>query len=125
MNALQMAQNAYATSQAPIRTPRTAEYEAFARATHRLQRASEHSSPNLSDMAHALQENRRLWTILAADVAEDGNQLPPELRGRIFYLAEFTRQYSSKVLKSEAPADVLIDINTAVMRGLRQAEAAR
>jgi len=41
-----------------------------------------------------------------------------------FYLAEFTRTYSSRVLAG-ASADPLIDINTAVMRGLRDGGVGR
>ena len=72
----------------------------------------------------AIHENRRLWTILAGDVADDGNTLPEQLRAQIFYLAEFTGQHSAKVLSGKAGVEILIEINMAVMRGLRQQEAA-
>jgi flagellar protein FlaF len=66
----------------------------------------------------ALHENRALWTILAADVADPDNGLPETLRAQIFYLAEFTDHQTSKILRGEGSADSLIEINTAVMRGL-------
>ena len=53
------------------------------------------------------------------DVAEPTNLLPQPLRAQIFYLAEFTMHHSAKVLKGDASVAPLIDINTAVMRGLR------
>lgn len=125
MTALQMAKTAYATNKAPIRTPRGTEYEAFARVTHHLKAAAEQGSTGFARLAEALHTNRRLWTMLAADVAEGSNGLPPELRARIFYLAEFTAQHSRKVLRGGDSVDILIEINTAVMRGLRsEAEAA-
>ena len=64
-------------------------------------------------------KTKKLWGILAADISDKDNTLPKELRGRIFYLYEFTSQHTSKVLRKEASVDVLLDINTAVMRGLR------
>ena len=70
-------------------------------------------------MAEALHDNLRLWTLLAADVAGEENELPAQLRARIFYLAEFTRAHSAKLLSGEAERRPLIDINTAVMKGLR------
>ena len=118
-----MAKTAYTANQAPIRTPRGTEYEAFARITHRLKTASADTAP-FPEFAAALHSNRQLWTLLAADVAERDNALPAELRARIFYLAEFTAQHTSKVLRGTDTADVLVDVNTAVMRGLRQATEA-
>ena len=125
MNALNMAKTAYATSQTTISTPRGIEYEAFARVTHRLKSAAEAGRSGFGQLAQAVHRNRQLWTMLAADVAEHDNGLPQELRARIFYLAEFTNQHSRAVLKDPAEAAVLVEINTAIMRGLRQkAEAA-
>ena len=120
MNALQMAKTAYATNKAPIRTPRGIEYEAFARVTHRLKSAAERGQEGFPALAEALHLNRRLWTMLAADVAESDNGLPQDLRARIFYLNEFTTQHSRKVLKGDETVEALVDINTAIMRGLRQ-----
>lgn len=75
-----------------------------------------------ADLAAALHDNRRLWTLLATSVADSKNELPQPLRAQIFYLAEFTLQHSQKVLEGNASAQILIDINTSVMRGLRQEE---
>ncbi len=125
MNALQMAKTAYATNKAPIRTPRGIEYEAFARVTHRLKNAAARGRAGFPELAEALHLNRQLWSMLAADVAEKDNGLPQELRARVFYLAEFTAEHSRKVLRRSETIDALVEINTAVMRGLRQrAEAA-
>ncbi|MEJ1991003.1 MAG: flagellar biosynthesis regulator FlaF [Maritimibacter sp.] len=119
MNALNMAKTAYATNKAPIRTPRGTEYEAFVRVTQRLKAAADKGDMGFADLAQALHLNRRLWTILASDVADKDNTLPQELRARIFYLAEFTTQHSRKVLKGEDTVLPLLEINMAVMRGLR------
>jgi len=119
MNAMQQAQAGYATAAQPIRTPRGAEYEAFARITSRMKSAAAAAPARFRDLAGAIQDNRRLWTLLAADAADQENLLPAELRTRILYLAEFTRQHSGKVLRAGATAQPLIEINTAIMRGLR------
>lgn len=122
MNAQTLAKTAYTAPGQPTRTARGTEYELFARITHRLKAAHALGAKGFSVLVRALHENRQLWVALAADVAEADNQLPPLLRARIFYLSEFTTQHSSKVLAGSATVEVLIDINTAVMRGLRQDE---
>lgn len=120
MNAQMNAQRAYSQTAGSIRTPRSVEYEAFARITHRLKSASD--SGNMSGLASAIHLNRKLWTLLARDVADADNGLPAELRARIFYLAEFTNEHSRKILRKGASALPLIDLNTAIMRGLQQQE---
>ncbi len=119
MTAHSLAKTAYAANKTPIRTSRGTEYDAFAHVTHRLKSAEARGPAGFADVAQALHANRRLWTMLAADVAEDGNGLPRDLRARIFYLAEFTVQHSRKVLRGEDSAEALVEINTAIMRGLR------
>ncbi|WP_114964755.1 flagellar biosynthesis regulator FlaF [Alkalilacustris brevis] len=114
-----MASTAYASPGAPTRTPRASEYDAIARITARLKSAAERGDQGFAQLAAALHENRRLWLILASDVAGKENALPPNLRAQILYLAAFTEQHSRKVLANQAAADALIDVNTAVMRGLR------
>jgi flagellar protein FlaF len=124
VNTTMMARSAYAASANPARTPRGTEYEAFARITARLRAASLAGTPGIPALADALHENRRLWTILASDVAESGNGLSPDLRARIFYLAEFTLQHTSRVLAGDGDAAILVDINTAIMGGLRNERSA-
>lgn len=119
MNAIQKARYAYSTEAQAIKTPRSTEYEAFARVTQALKSAAAQGDAGFPALAGAIHHNRSLWTILAADVADSANALPKELRARIVYLAGFTAAHSAKVLKDGAPADPLIDINTAVMAGLR------
>lgn len=117
MNATQLAQTAYSTSAAPIRTERGIEYDVFSRITLRMQ--SSDATANYPDFAQALHENRKFWTLLAVDVSDSDNDLPQQLRAQIFYLAEFTILHTSKVLAGEADLQALIDINKAIMLGLR------
>ncbi len=96
---------AYAQPAAPTRTPRAAEYEVIARITRQLAATAARRTENYPAFIAALADNERLWSTLAVDVAGDGNGLPQALRARLFFLA--------------ASAEVLVDINTAVLRGLR------
>ncbi len=123
MNALDMARTAYSSSATPIRTQQSTEYDAFAQITRRMKAAAAEGAASFSSLVAALHDNRRLWTLLAADVADADNALPQPLRAQIFYLAEFSLQHGAKVLEGRASADALIEINTAIMRGLRQQEA--
>lgn len=117
MNAVEKARSAYSRADAPLGTARDTEYEAFARVTRHLSLAG---GGNFAALARALHDNRRLWTALAADVASRNNALPAKLRAQIFYLSEFIRLHSGKVMDGSASLDVLIDINKSIMRGLRR-----
>ena len=119
MNIAALARSAYSDVSAPIKTERSTEYQIFAQITHRLTKASTDDLASFIDLAEAIHENRRLWAILASDVVDKENGLPAQLRAQIFYLAEFTESHSRKVLAKEAAADALVEINMAIMRGLR------
>lgn len=117
MNVIDQARQAYAPNQYPLRTPRSVEAELFGQITSRLKKCAKAES-TYPELVAALHDNRRLWTALAADVSDSLNSLPASLRAQIFYLSEFTESHSKMVMKSEASIEVLIEINTAVLRGL-------
>ena len=75
-------------------------------------------------LAEAMHDNVRLWMALGADVASDENQLPKPLRVQILGLANFARTHMLRVLAGEETVDALIDINMAIMKGLRGQEGA-
>lgn len=104
---------------APMRTPRDAEYDVIARITRRLNQANARRKQDFPAFVAALCDNERLWSTLAADVAGAGNGLPPQLRARIFYLYRFTAAHGRKARSGATGAEVLVEINTAVLRGLR------
>ncbi|WP_322867090.1 flagellar biosynthesis regulator FlaF [Aquicoccus sp. G2-2] len=124
MNAQAQARTAYSQHGTPIRTPRGSEYEIFAKITHALRAAALKGRPGFAALATAIHDNRRLWTLLASDVADEANKLPKDLRARIFYLAEFTGAHSAKVLNEGASVAPLIEINAMMMRGLRGEQGA-
>jgi flagellar biosynthesis activator protein FlaF len=123
VNALAMAQRAYSAPSAPTRTLKDTEYDAIALATCNLRQAAELGVDGFPALAAALHRNRKLWTIFATDVADPENKMPAELKARVFYLAEFTIFHTSRVLARKATVDPLIEINTAIMRGLRSGDA--
>jgi flagellar protein FlaF len=113
------ARSGYARPEAPQRTPRALEYDLLARSTQRLSSTWASRKTDYPALMAALDENQRVWTTLAVDVAEPGNGLPAKLRAQLFYLYEFTAGHSRAIRDNAATVEVLVDINTAVMRGLR------
>lgn len=114
------ARSTYASHAQALKTPRDIEYDLLARITGRIREHLPHPGTRPSTgLIAALHDNRRLWTAFATDLADTGNAFPPELRARLFFLAEFTIQHTEAVLRGRATANVLAEVNTAVMRGLR------
>jgi|OM-RGC.v1.026677433 Flagellar biosynthesis regulator FlaF len=116
-----LAQNAYAPASAATHTERDVEYHAFAYVTGLLAGAKDMAQEigGKPKLAEAMFENVRLWIALAADAASDANQLPRETRAQIIGLANFARTHMDKVLAGAAEVDALIDVNLAIMKGLR------
>lgn len=108
----------YGASDAVIRSERSIEFQAFARVTSALALAEDTKDTN--KLAQAVYENRKLWNILASDVAEDQNELPEDLRANIISLSLFVMRHSSEVLKGNGATDTLIEINKSIMRGLKR-----
>ncbi|MBY6135521.1 flagellar biosynthesis regulator FlaF [Leisingera sp. XS_AS12] len=119
MNALLKAKSAYSAAKAPTRTAKNFEYEVIARITRRMITSAQQGRDGFQDLVAALNDNRKLWSIFTADLANKGNPYPDELKLSLFELAEFTRQHTSKVLQRKANVRPLVEINTAIMRGLR------
>lgn len=120
MTAMQSAlRKHYAQPEAPQKTPRSLEYELIAKCTQRLITAWDSRRSQYFALMAALDANERMWSTLAIDVAQPSNGLPAKLRAQLFYLYEFTCLHSRAVREKDASVEVLIDINRAVMRGLR------
>lgn len=124
MNVIDRARRAYAPTTSPILTGRDAELQLFSQTTARLSAAAT-TPEDMPRLAAALQENRRVWTHIAGEVADNENGLSSDLRARLFYLFEFVTMHSGRVLRGEADTATLIEINLAVMRGLNRVEVSR
>jgi len=119
VNAHPLSRHGYADPSRPTRTARDVEHDLLAQSSRRIQSAASRGPAAFAELAAALHENRRIWDALASDIAGPDNRLPASLRAGLFYLAEFTRVHSRKVLDGKATPDALLDVNRAVMRGLR------
>ncbi|HVZ99080.1 MAG TPA: flagellar biosynthesis regulator FlaF [Caulobacterales bacterium] len=113
-----MSIKAYQRAATQAESPRELEYRAFGQATAGLVRVKEGVISGAGPIAEALDFNRRLWNVLSADCATEGNKLPPVLRAQIISLALWVSRYSSQVLRDGAEIDPLIDVNRSMMEGL-------
>jgi len=120
MNAQTMAKTAYTATAKTVKSPRAVEYEVIARITHELKATAEKKTKNFAAFAEAVHRNNQLWTTLAANVADENNELPTEVRAQLFYLSEFSRRHAAQALAGRASVAPLLEINTAVLKGLRQ-----
>ncbi len=124
MNAQMMAKAAYAAPQPTLRSPRSIECDLMTRITARLVSAHNQGKEGFNALVSALHDNRKLWILFASEVAEDGNGLSEPLRVQILSLAQFTVRHTSLILEGKEDAQPLIDINTAIIRGLSGSEEA-
>ena len=124
MNVVERAKEGYGRNAVPIKSHRAAEYEAIARISHRLRAAALNRKTNFPEYVAALSENSHLWTTLAVDVAQPENDLPQDLRARVFWLAEFTTNETRRLLNGQGDVGILIEVNAAILQGLRAQEAA-
>ncbi|MBY5933615.1 flagellar biosynthesis regulator FlaF [Tateyamaria omphalii] len=120
MNAMSQALKGYAEHATSTKSGRRSEYDVVAKVTQQLRDSAVNSKTNFAAFADALHMNRRLWTALVVDVSDEANPLPNELKARIIYLAEFTRHHTTRVLRQKASVLPLLEINMAVLRGLKQ-----
>lgn len=122
MNVVERAQDGYSKNATYMKSPRDVEFEAFAKVSHRLRSAAQNRAADFPTYVAALYDNSRLWTTLASDLSDPENGLPKELRARLFWLAEFTLHETRKLLKNEGDVGILIEINAAILQGLRAPE---
>ena len=114
--------NGYMAATRSTGMPRDVEYQVFCRVTGAMNRAA--AEPvDFPALAAALNENLILWRTLALDVKDHDNGLSKQLRAQLFYLFEFTQSHTPKVLRGDADVSALVDINTAIIGGLKQRSA--
>lgn len=114
------ARSGYGANNAAARTPRGTEYAVFAQVTHRLSSVDEADKTKFPQVAAAVHDNFRLWGTLAEDLMNDENTLPVPLRAQLISLSQFVQKHGMKVLGGDATLAPLVDINTSIMRGLRE-----
>lgn len=121
-----LARNAYHQSARSTASPRAVERQLLSKLTTAVVVAQKNRSEDPAAFVRALGKNLEFWTVIATDVASESNQLPNELRSQLFYLFEFTRHHTQKLMADDAhalDAEPLIDINQNIIRGLQGALA--
>jgi flagellar biosynthesis activator protein FlaF len=113
-----MSIQAYQRAATRSENPRETEYRVFAAVTANLVRAAEQGRADISVLAQAIHDNRRLWSIFATDCAQPTNALAEGTRAQIISLALFVDRQCSAVLREGAEIEPLIDINRSMMEGL-------
>lgn len=119
MNAVSQAMKGYAQNRTSTQSERRTEYDVVAQITYRLREAAQNARKDYPAYVAALEENRKLWQIFAVDVLDKDNALPPELKARIFYLSEFTEAHTKKILREKQSVLPLLEVNMAILRGLK------
>lgn len=115
------AAQAYAQGRSIAPTQRQIEANALLRAARVLEDAKETWHPGCDEpLNEALTFNRKLWTIFAAEAANDANALPLELRNNIanISLFIFKRSIQLQAVPDPAKIDALIEINKNLAAGL-------
>ena len=110
---------AYAQTQKSSMSSREIEAMAFTKAALKLEDAKK-SLDDYDAYASALKFNQLLWTIIQADIVDQENQLPDQLKANILSLSIFVDRQTIKALAdtSEKHLDVLININKNLAEGL-------
>lgn len=112
--------NGYMAATRSTGMPRDIEYQVFCKVTGAINKAASAVPLDFSILAAALNENLVLWRTIALDVVDDDNGLPNSLRAQLFYLYEFTQAQTGKILRGQSDVSSLIEVNTSIIRGLRQ-----
>ncbi|HEX9701341.1 MAG TPA: flagellar biosynthesis regulator FlaF [Rhodospirillales bacterium] len=110
----------YLKAQMLAPSPRAVEAQAFSKSVLLLVHAQKHAD-DYAVYSAALEFNRALWTVLQADVADDANPLPEDVKCDFLSLSLFVDRQTVKAL-AEPNGDhltALIAINRDIARGLR------
>ena len=103
-----------------LASPREVEANLLLKSASRLQAVRDRWDTESKGLGEALNFNRKLWTILVAEVAEVTSPLPLEVRQNIANLGLFIIKETMSVLVNPSPQPLgsLIDINRNVAAGL-------
>lgn len=115
-----MSLRAYQQAATRAEAPKDAEYRLFGQVTRALIVASEAPVSDFATRIDAIDWNRRLWSALARDCSDPGNQLPVQVRANIISLSLFVGRHSSEVMRGEDNFETLIELNKMMMQALGQ-----
>lgn len=115
-----MSLTAYNQASERAETASQTEYRLFAQVTRSLMNAKTAPEGAWSQVAEAIDWNRRVWNAMATDCARAENGLPESVRAGIISLAMFISRHSSVAVKDVSEVDTLIDLNRTIMQGLAE-----
>ena len=101
--------------------PRQLEANVLLKAARRLEEVRHGWVPEREpELEDALLYNRKLWTVFAAEVADDANPLPVPIRNNIANIAVFVFKRTLELQAAPSPEkiDPLIEINRSLATGL-------
>jgi len=113
-----MSLNAYQQASKRAENPSNTEYRLFAQVTRALMDAQNAPEEAYSDIAEAIDWNRRVWGAMAVDCSQADNGLPESLRAGIISLSIFIGKHSSIAVRDNSEMEILIDLNKTIMQGL-------
>jgi flagellar protein FlaF len=119
MNSAHAAARRYTSLSEHTRNAKDLEYEVILGVTRDLTKQGANQAVDFPRFAKTLNKNERLWIEIGTQVADPNNQLDTNLRARLFYMAEFVTHQTSKVLSGETGVESLVEMNVAVLRGLK------
>jgi flagellar protein FlaF len=115
--------DAYRNVEKATLSQRDLEATVLTQATHRLQEAkSNWPKEGLNEaIEDALRYNQRVWTFFQAELSQEENPLPMDIKRNLLALSMYVDRRSFEILAYPAPEklDVLININVNVAAGLR------
>jgi flagellar biosynthesis activator protein FlaF len=123
MDVAAKAANGYRAVRLHTESPRSIEAQLFAEITAGLVRAQRAGKSGFQDLVAVLHRNRTLWDALLADLVLEGNALPAPLKAQLIQIGRFVRQFTGSVLRGEEDVQALIDVNNAILEGLRGTRA--
>lgn len=116
------AQSAYGNSGRAAGSDKDVEVHTFQKSIARLRPLAGPDFKLTPTAAETLSENLRLWDALTVDVLHPENGLSDALSGQLLSLSRFVRNHTHALYSSTdgstVTVDVLIDINTAILKGL-------
>ena len=113
-----MSLKAYQTTAQRTENPRLTEYRLFGQVTRALLEVEKLDRTKFRERMEALDWNRRMWSVLAADCSVDGNGLPDMVRANIISLSIWVNRHTSLVMRNQEEIGPLIEINRIIMQGL-------
>ena len=107
----------YASQQNAAASPREVELRAF-----RFVNGLLASAADVPARARALHKTHQLWSLLISDLAQPGNALPADLKGRVISLGLWAQREAAARLEDEASLEPLIALHRDMIAGLEAQE---